>query len=252
VSRRDPARHLPEDWHEHGEPNKEVVLMQAAALYRSSIGKKAVMAVTGVIWIGYVIMHMYGNLKAFNGPEYFNAYAEGLRELGSPLFGHLHLLTIARIILVPALVLHIWSAYSLYIQARRARPANYAVKRVVQANYASLTMRWGGVVLLIFVLFHLAQLTWGMGGVQGGFIRGDAYHNLIGAFQFWPVVLLYLAGVIALGFHLFHGTWSMFQTLGLGNRDYDGLVHGLAWLLAVVVPLGFATVPLAVLFGILS
>lgn len=226
--------------------------MQAAALYRSSIGKKAVMAVTGLIWIGYLVMHMYGNLKAFQGAEYFNHYAEGLRDIGAPVFGHLHLLTIARIVLIPTLILHIWSAWSLYGVARAARPVNYGQWRAVKANYASLTMRWGGAVLAIFILFHLAQLTWGAPVINADFIRGDAYHNLIGAFQFWPITLLYLAGVVALGFHLFHGTWSMFQTLGLNNHEWDAVFRGLAWVLAIVIPVGFATVPLAVQLGYLN
>ncbi|MCC6168155.1 MAG: succinate dehydrogenase cytochrome b subunit [Caldilineaceae bacterium] len=226
--------------------------MQAAALYRSSIGKKVVMAVTGLIWIGYVVLHMYGNLKAFQGAEYFNHYAEGLRDIGTPVFGHLHLLTIARLILIPALLLHIWSAYSLYLAARAARPVRYDKWRAVQANYAALSIRWGGVALLIFILFHLAQLTWGIRGFHTDFVRGDAYHNLIGAFQFWPVTLLYLVGVVALGLHLYHGTWSMFRTLGGGTGEWDGAARALAWLLAIVVPVGFAAVPLAVQFGFLS
>src|SRR5690606_17768519 len=226
--------------------------MQAAVLYRSSIGKKIVMAVTGVVWIGYVIMHMYGNMKAFQGAESFNHYAEGLRELGSPVFGYLHLLTIARLVLIPTLILHIWSAYSLYQAARTARPVHYARWRPVRANYPSLTMRWGGVALLIFILFHLAQLTWGVPGIHSDFVRGNAYHNLIGAFQFFPVTLLYLVGVVALGAHLYHGAWSMFRTLGAGTREWDAVARGVAWIVAIVVPVGFAAVPLAVQFGILQ
>lgn len=226
--------------------------MHAAALYRSSIGKKAIMAVTGMMWIGFVAFHMYGNLKAFQGAEYFNGYAEGLRELGAPVFGHLHLLTLLRIAIVAAIALHMWSAWSLYQQARHARPASYAQRRVIQANYASLTMRFGGILIVLFILFHLMQLTWGIPGIHSDFVPGDAYHNLIGAFQAWPVVIFYLAALVALGFHLFHGTWSMFQTLGWNNRDFDGIVRGLAWIVAIVIPLGFAIVPLAVQFGILQ
>ena len=227
-------------------------MTQAAVLYRSSVGKKAIMAVTGFIWIGYVILHMYGNLKAFQGMEAFNHYAEGLRTLGSPIFGYLHLLTLARIILVAAIVLHIWAAYSLFLQARQARPVTYATKRVVQASYASRFMRLGGVVLLLFILFHLAQLTWGVPVLNSAFERGNPYGNLVAAFQSPIVVLIYLAGVVALGFHLYHGVWSMFQTLGLMSRDYDAPVRGLAWVLAVGVPLGFALLPLAVQIGYLQ
>ncbi len=227
--------------------------MQAVALYRSTIGKKALMAVTGLVWIGYVVMHMYGNTKAFLGEEYFNEYAEGLRHLGAPIFGYLHLLTIARIVLLVALATHIWAAWSLYQVARQARPTNYAsARKVVKANYASLTIRYGGVALALFILFHLAQLTWGVPGLSPDFQQGEPYHNLVGAFQSLPVTLLYLVALVALGFHLFHGAWSMFQTLGLNSRDWDGVVRGLAWVLAIVVPVGFASVPIAVMLGIIQ
>lgn len=226
--------------------------MQAAAFYRTSIGKKAIMAVTGVIWIGYVIMHMYGNLKAFLGEEAFNHYAEGLRELGSPIFGHLHLLTVARIVFVASIVLHVWAAWSLYRQARQARPVSYATYRVVQANYASLTMRYGGVVIALFLLLHLMQLTWGVSAVHGQFIPGEPYHNLVTNFKSLPVTIVYLLALVALGFHLFHGTWSMFQTLGFNNPRLDRTFRGLAWLVAIGVPLGFASVPIAIQLGIVS
>jgi succinate dehydrogenase / fumarate reductase cytochrome b subunit len=226
--------------------------MQAAALYRSSIGKKALMALTGVVWVGYVLMHMYGNLKAFQGAEYFNHYAEGLRELGGPVFGHLHLLTIARIVLVASIVTHVWAAYSLWAAARQARPATYASHRMVQANYASITMRYGGTVILLFVLYHLAHLTWGVGGIHSDYIRGDAYHNLIVGFRSLPVVILYLVALVALGLHLYHGTWSMFQTLGFNDANWDKPLRALALLLAIVIPVGFAVVPLAIQFGFIA
>ena len=225
--------------------------MQAMALYRTSIGKKVIMAVSGVIWIGYVVMHMYGNLKAFGGEVYFNAYAEGLRSLGAPVFGHLHLLTLARIVFVLSIVLHVWAALSLYRQAARARPDRYATRRVVQANYASRTMRYGGVVIALFLVFHLAQLTWGVPAVHSEFIRGSAYRNLLAAFQSPLVTAFYLVALAALGFHLFHGVWSMFQTLGLNSQRYDGTIKGLAWILAIVVPVGFAVVPISIQLGIL-
>ncbi len=223
--------------------------MQAVALYRSSIGKKALMALTGLIWIGYVVVHMYGNLKVFTGSEHFNEYAEGLRVIGAPIFGPLHLLTIARIGLIAAIVVHIWAAYSLFQQAREARPASYASRRVVQANYASLTMRYGGTLILLFIIFHLVHLTWGISPVHSDYIRGNAYHNLIVGFRSLPVVLIYLVALVALGLHLFHGTWSMFQTLGLNDSAWDVAFRGLAWLLAIVVPVGFAVVPIAIQLG---
>lgn len=223
--------------------------MQAVALYRSSIGKKALMALTGLIWIGYVVVHMYGNLKVFTGAEHFNEYAEGLRDIGAPIFGYLHLLTIARIGLIASIVIHIWAAYSLFQQAREARPASYASRRVVQANYASVTMRYGGTLILLFILFHLAHLTWGISPIHPDYIRGDAYHNLITGFRSLPVVIIYLVALAALGLHLFHGAWSMFQTLGLNDSQWDAAFRALAWLLAIVVPVGFAVVPIAIQLG---
>jgi succinate dehydrogenase / fumarate reductase cytochrome b subunit len=226
--------------------------MQAVALYRSSIGKKALMALTGLVWIGYVVMHMYGNLKAFQGSAHFNEYAEGLRYLGAPVFGQLHLLTLGRIGLVAAILVHSWAAYSLFVMAHEARPSSYASRRVVKANYASITMRYGGVVILLFIIFHLAHLTWGISPIHPEYIRGDAYHNLVIGFSSLPVVLIYLVALAALALHLFHGTWSMFQTLGLNDNNWDTALRALAWVLAIVVPLGFAAVPLAVQFGIIA
>lgn len=226
--------------------------MQAMAMYQTSIGKKVIMALTGVIWIGYVVMHMYGNLKIFVGAEYYNEYSEGLRHLGGPIFGTGHLLMIARVVFVVSIALHIWSALSLYRQAARARPKSYTNLRVVQADYASRTMRYGGVVIGLFLLLHLAQLTWGVEAIGGDFILGDPYYNVVSVFQSPLFAGLYLIALVALGFHLYHGAWSMFQTLGLNSQRFDGPIQALALLLAIAVPLGFASVPLAVQFGVLS
>jgi hypothetical protein len=134
--------------------------MQVLAIPRSSIGKKAIMAVTGLVWIGFLAAHMWGNLHIFQGADSFNHYAEFLREVGYPIFSHAQLLWLLRIVTVTALALHIWAAWSLYRLARQAHGSNYAMKRVVQANYATRFMRIGGVVIILFVLFHLAQFTW--------------------------------------------------------------------------------------------
>ncbi|HHY54531.1 MAG TPA: succinate dehydrogenase cytochrome b subunit [Chloroflexi bacterium] len=223
--------------------------MQVAVLPRSSIGKKALMAVTGAVWIGYLVLHMWGNLHIFQGQEAFNHYAEFLREVGEPVFSYAQVLWIIRIVIVFSLVAHMWSAWELYLQATRARSTSYAVKRVVQANYASRFMRIGGVVIILFVIFHLAQYTWGW---VTEFDRADPYRNVVIGFSNPIIVLFYLLALASLGLHLFHGVWSMFQTLGLNSRRFDGFFRGLAVFAALVVPLGFATVPLAVLFGILK
>ncbi len=225
---------------------------QALPLYRSTIGKKAIMAVTGLIGIGFIVFHMYGNLKIFGGAVYFNEYAEGLREIGHPIFGHTHLLWVGRIVLLSAVVLHVWAAVSLFRQAKNARSTNYHVKRTVAANYAARTIRLGGVVIFFFILFHLAQLTWGTPGVHSDFIPGDAYHNVIVAFQNPLVSLFYLVAIVALGFHLYHGTWSMIQTLGFLSSRYDRAVRAIGLVLALVVSLGLASIPIAVLTGIVS
>lgn len=225
--------------------------MYVMTLHRSSIGKKIIMAITGLIWVGFVLLHMYGNLKAFLGADYFNAYAEGLRTIGAPIFGHTHLLYIARLVLTAALLLHIWSAYSLTQQAHHARPTNYVVRQKVQANRASLTMRWGGVVILVFLVYHLMHLTWGLPVAPGVFVQADAYHNLVNGFHFIPATILYLLGVTALGFHLYHGFFSAFQTLGLNNQNTETPIKAGALAFSLVVTIGFAVVPLSVVAGII-
>lgn len=224
--------------------------MYVSMLFRSSIGKKVIMAITGVIWVGYLTLHMYGNLKVFNGAVYFNHYAENLREIGAPIFGHLHLLTIARIVFVVSIALHIWAAVTLTIMARKARPDDYKMRKVVQAKYASITMRYGGVAIGLFLLYHLAHFTWG--SLPGQFVRGDAYGNLVAGFQNPVNSILYLIALVAVGMHLYHGTWSMFQTLGINNKDYDRSLRGLALALGVLIPVGFALVPIAVMFRFIS
>ncbi len=219
-------------------------------LTRSSIGKKVIMAVTGLVWIGFVFFHMYGNLKAFGGAEYFNHYAESLRELGAPIFARLHLLILLRIIVTVSVILHVWAAVTLTQTAWKARPQSYEMKRIVQANYASITMRYGGAVIFFFLIYHLAHFTWGW--LPGRFVRGDAYGNLVAGFQNPFNVVLYLVAVTALGFHLYHGTWSLFQTLGFNNQQYDKGLRGFALLLALVIAVGFAVVPLSVMFGIVQ
>ncbi len=218
----------------------------------NTIARKVIMALTGLVWIGFVFFHMYGNLKVFMGAEYFNHYAEALRELGAPVFSHLHLLTLLRIVVVISLVLHVWAAISLTRQAQKARSTKYQVKRAVAADYASITMRYGGTVILLFVLFHLADLTWGVQALSPDFDRLNPYMNVISTFQNPLVVLLYLIALVALGFHLYHGNWSLVQTLGILSQKYDKPVRIVGLLLALVITLGFAVVPLAVLFGVLQ
>ncbi|HNP71143.1 MAG TPA: succinate dehydrogenase cytochrome b subunit [Kouleothrix sp.] len=230
----------------------------ALTLYRSSIGKKAIMAVSGLIGVGFLVVHMYGNLKIFLGPEYFNEYAAGLRTLGGPIFGHTHLLWIARVVLLAAVAAHIWSAYELTRQDLGGRPrANrYGQKKSIAATYAARTMRWGGVILFLFIVFHLMHFTLGLVGYSAGQFQAEsngqfhAYENVIAGFSFWPATLFYIVAMLCLGMHLYHGFWSAFQTLGLNSYKTNFALRGLALLVALALTVGFVAVPIAVLFGI--
>lgn len=230
----------------------------AVAIYRSSVGKKFLMAVTGLIGIGFLVIHMYGNLKIFEGPEYFNNYAAGLRSFGAPVLAPTHFLWLARLVLLAAVGIHIAMAYQLTRQDLAARGARYKIKRDVQATFASRTMRWGGVILLLFIIYHIANLTLGLVGFGPGEYRhpeGDvfsAYTNTINAFRFWPTTILYIVAMLALGLHLYHGFWSMFQTLGLNSYRTNALLRWLSIGVAAVLTIGFIIVPLSVMFGLVQ
>jgi succinate dehydrogenase / fumarate reductase cytochrome b subunit len=223
-----------------------------AKLYRSTLGKKAVMAASGILLAGFVLGHMLGNLKLYQGPEKFNAYAEGLREFGAPFFGHGQFLWLVRLLLLAAVALHVHSAWALTLVNRSARPVPYARRDVVQASYAARTMRWGGVILLLFVVYHLAHFTWGFAWAHPDFVPGDVHHNVVAGFRVWWVASLYLLAQAALYFHLDHGAWSLFQSLGWSGPVCDRWRRPLARGLALVVTLGNVSVPLAVLGGLVQ
>jgi len=216
----------------------------------SSIAKKAIMAVTGLLLFGWIVGHMTGNLKVFQGAEKFNAYAEFLREMGAPLFPESGVLWLVRGILTLALVLHVWSATSLTLINRRARDKNYETRKSVQLDYAARTMRWSGYLIALYIVFHLMHLTWG--NVHHNFVLGNPYANLVSGFQVLPIALVYIAANLLLGMHLYHGLWSMFQSLGLNHPSYNASRRYFAVAFAVVVCLGFISVPVAVLTGIVS
>jgi succinate dehydrogenase / fumarate reductase cytochrome b subunit len=233
-------------------PRKESSMAAAVTLYRTAIGKKAVMALTGFIGYGYVILHMVGNLHIFEGPTAFNEYAEFLRTVGTPVLPYSGLLWIIRIALLVAVVLHIWSAISLTRQDLASRPQRYAEKKRIAGNYAAMTMRWGGTAIFLFVLFHLADLTFGWLNPNRANWQGHqaAYANVVATFSNPLVVLIYILAMAALGMHLYHGVWSMFQSLGLNNRSWTKIWRGLAVISALVLFIGFSIVPVAVTLGI--
>lgn len=219
-------------------------------LLHSSIGQKIQMAVTGVILLFWIVGHMAGNLKAFQGPEKFNAYAEFLREMGAPVFGHGQLLWVVRGGLLLAVVIHVVAAVRLTLMSRGARPVRYGHGVAADAStYASRTMRWGGVIIFLYVIYHLLHLTFGTAHPE--FVAGDAYHNLVTGLAVWPVSAVYLLAVVALGLHLYHGFWSAFQTLGAHHPRFNRVRRPAAAVLAVAITVGFITVPVAVLAGVL-
>ncbi len=227
--------------------------MAVMTVTRTTIGQKVLMAVTGLIWIGYLVLHMWGNTKAFWGPAAFDNYAHHLRTFGEPILGDLQFLMAFRVVVVVALLLHIFLAVRLWARNHASRgPSRYHVRKSVQADAAALTMRWGGLAIAIFVVYHLMQFTWGVRAVLPGFDRATPYANMVSGFMNPINVVVYLVGLFAVGMHLYHGAWSMFQTLGWNNFRTTRPLHYIALALALVVAVGFALVPLAVLFGILT
>jgi succinate dehydrogenase / fumarate reductase cytochrome b subunit len=225
------------------------------AFYRSAVGKKWVMAITGVVIIGFVILHMVGNWKIFlpdvEGVPDIDVYAHALRELLVPFLPEHVALWILRTGLIVAFLFHIHAAYSLTLMNHRARPDDYQGPRAyVAANYASRTMRWSGVIFLAFLLFHLADLTWGIQPMAPEtWARGEVYANFIATFSRAPVTIFYVVAMVALGIHLYHGAWSMFQSMGVNHPRFNHLRRWFAIGLAILVTVGNAIMPLAVLFG---
>lgn len=223
-------------------------------LYRSALGKKYVMAITGVIGIGFLVGHLLGNLKLYQGPEATEFYAEWLRgSLGYPLLPRTWTLWALRIMLIVALVLHVHAAYALTLVNHRARPRRYASRPdYVVADFAGRTMRWTGVLTLLFLAYHLADYTWGVEALPGSFERGAVYANVVASLSVPVVGALYAVSMVALGVHLYHGTWSMFQSLGVNHPRFNRWRHGLALGLSVVLTVGFLSFPVAVWTGILA
>ncbi|MFB6872930.1 succinate dehydrogenase [Streptomyces sp. NPDC056323] len=219
-------------------------------LWDSSLGKKTVMAVSGLIMLLYLVVHMIGNLKIFFGSGEFNHYAHWLRTMGEPFLHYEWALWIVRVVLVAAVVLHAVSAYQLSRRDIRARPAKY-VHRKPRASYATRTMRWGGIILALFIVWHILDLTTGTVH-SGGFQSGHPYQNVIDTFSTWYGNTIYIVAMLALGLHVQHGFWSAAQTLGAGNATRDRVLKTIANALAAVLTLGFISVPVAVMTGVVS
>jgi succinate dehydrogenase / fumarate reductase, cytochrome b subunit len=213
--------------------------------WQTTVGKKAVMAITGIILFGFVIGHLLGNLQIFQGPEKLNHYAVTLRSLGP-------LLWFTRIVLLGSVILHIWSSAQLWMGHREARPVKYVKKANINSTYASRTMYWSGPIILAFVIYHLLNFTFGSVHPGGQFIEGSVYNNAVTSFQVWPVSIFYIIAMILLCMHLYHGLWSMFQTLGFSHPAYTPWIRGLAKVIAILIAVGYISIPVAVLAGYLK
>ena len=228
-------------------------------LYGTAVGKKYVMAITGLIGIGFVLTHMIGNLKMYlgvitEGDEQvydIDIYGEFLRELLVPILPRTYLLWGLRLLLIGALILHLHAAWSLTQLNRKARSVKYQSARDYQiASFASRSMRWTGIIVLAFLAWHLADLTWGWANPD--FVRGSAYRNIDASLSRIPVAVLYIVANIALGIHLFHGTWSLFQSLGANNPRFNTWRKGLAAGVATLIVAGNVSFPIAVLAGVVE
>jgi len=221
------------------------------SFYRSTIGKKIIMGITGLIGIGYVIVHIAGNLQAFIGQEKINSY-------GALLHGPLAELTWAvRIILIVSVVLHVLMAYQLTMLSRAARPIGYKRKQPQVATLASRTMKWGGVLLLVFIVVHILHFTTetidpaGWRGMRDSHGNRDVYGDIVASFRIWWVAGFYIVAMIALGLHLYHGAWSSVRTIGYAKSTPHPLHRRIALAVAALVWLGFSIIPLAVIAGVL-
>jgi succinate dehydrogenase / fumarate reductase cytochrome b subunit len=213
--------------------------------YRSGIGKKWVMAVTGVILMSFVLVHLIGNIKLFLSKEEINLYGEALRDMPGHLLPRTWLLWSFRAGLIAAFFFHIHAAYGLTRLNWAARPERYKSRReYVAADFASRTMRWTGIIVGLYIIFHLADLTWGTANSE--FVRGDPYNNLVYSLQRPAVALAYAAANIALAFHLYHGAWSMFQSMGINNPRINKLRRSFAISFAGLILVGNLSFPILV------
>src|ERR1700761_9662569 len=215
---------------------------RAPGFWASTVGKKIVMAVTGMILFAFVIGHLLANLQVFEGPAKLNAYGAFLHSIGEFLWP-------VRIILLIAVTLHIVATVQLALRKKRARPVGYSVKKAIASSYASRTMYWSGPIVLAFVIFHLLNLTAGYYHPGAAFIDADVYHNVVTGFQVWWVSVWYIFSMILLGLHLRHGIWSMFQSLGMNHPRHTPILKKSAFMIAVLIVLGYISIPISVLAG---
>jgi succinate dehydrogenase / fumarate reductase cytochrome b subunit len=224
-------------------PAPPVRVSRLGALWSSLVGKKALMAATGIVLFAFVLGHMVGNLQAFEGPAKLNRYAELLR-VEPPL------LWTVRIVLLGAALVHVVAGIQLWLARKGARPIAYRDYQATASTPASRTMIWSGFLILGFAVYHLLDLTFGV--ANPSFREGDVFHNLVASLGRGVAAIFYVLAVAGLGVHLWHGLWSMFQSLGVSNRAFSPAIQRVAAALATLLAVGFSAVPLAVLFGLLG
>ena len=216
---------------------------RTTSFWQSTNGKKVVMAVSGAIMFLFIIGHLLGNLLVFAGRETINAYAQFLHFDAT-------LLWIVRGILIIAIILHIVATVQLALRNKRARPIGYSRRQAINSSYASRTMYWSGPIVLAFIIFHLLQFTAGTIHPETTFIPGDVYHNLVTGFRVWWVSAWYIFAIILLGFHLRHGLWSMFQSVGLAHPRHTPALKKAAFVIAVLIVLGYISIPIGIMLGL--
>ncbi|MBV8569913.1 MAG: succinate dehydrogenase cytochrome b subunit [Acidobacteriaceae bacterium] len=211
--------------------------------WESTNGKKVVMAVSGLILFLFVFFHMVGNLQVFEGPEQLNFYGLALRRFPE-------LLWTVRCILLISVILHIWMSVLLVLRKAAARPISYARKENIASSYASRTMYWSGPILLVFIIYHLLDLTAGVIHPGGRFIEGDVYRNVVTGFQVWYVSAWYIFSMLLLGLHIRHGAWSMFQSVGFNHPRHTPILKGAALGVAIIIVAGYISIPISVMLGL--
>ena len=235
--------------------NVEPRLVDHSRAAQTTIALKLLMALSGLAFVLFVLGHMYGNLKAFSGHDAFNEYAHHLRILGTPMLPENGFLWIMRVGLLLALIVHVYTGLKLWRRAARARTVRYQVKKHTGAIPASLILRWAGVAIFLFLIWHLLQFTIvkinvGNGPAQD---RHDPFNLMVGSFEVWWMTLIYLAALTMLGAHLHHGFWAACQTLGFnGTARARATSRRFSLVLALVITIGFAAVPVSVLLGIIE
>ncbi len=228
-------------------------------LYSTAVGKKFVMAITGLLGVGFIVSHMVGNLKFYigtvmeHGKEVYDVdvYGAFLRKMLVPIVPEQGVIWLLRLGLIALVLIHIHAAYTLTVLNHKARPVKYQSRRDYQAaNFASRSMRWTGVIVLLFIIWHLMDLTWGW--VHPDFIHGAVHHNIVASFQRPAVVAIYVIANLALGTHLFHGVWSLFQSLGWNNPKFNAWRRGIATAIAAVVVIANVSFPISVVTGLVD